>query len=66
MISAISYHHQTKLNQSLLFLSPRRTNTIIREERADKKATALSKPAFLSAPGLCPSQNKKGEKTKMA
>ena len=43
---------QTKPNQSHLFLSPHKTNTIIREERADKKATALSNSVFLSAPGL--------------
>ena len=46
------------MNQSLPFLSPRKTNTIIREERADKKSPCslylLFCPLFLSA-----------EKTKM-
>jgi len=36
-----------KTNQLLPPLSPHKTNTIIREERADKKATALSFSFFV-------------------
>ena len=34
----VFFQIRSKLNQSLPFLSPRKTNTIIREERADKKS----------------------------
>ena len=34
----VLFQIRSKLNQSLPFLSPRKTNTIIREERADKKS----------------------------
>ena len=51
-------HRRPKLNQSLLFISHRKTNTIFREERADEKAPALSIRFF-----VCPPFRKtKGEK----
>ena len=35
---SVLFQIRSKLNQSLPFLSPHKTNTIIREERADKKS----------------------------